>query len=232
MANDRTTTLRMELDGQPSARSTSVGHSRRHAQPADTIRRELERSLLYSEELGIDLAKRSDAVYFRWFLASLLFGARISETTAKNTYRSFIRHSLTNPQKILKAGWDFLVYIVMREGGYVRYDGRKSTQVLRNCEMLAAEYGGCLSRLHDAARDARDLEQRLLAFYGVGPVTMNIFLRELRPFWAKANPDPLPAAERLAKRFSIDLTRYRRKSVVFARVEAGLIRRRRELAAP
>ena len=198
---------------------------------ADTTRRELERGQLYSEELGIDLAKRSNSAYFRWFLASLLFGARISETTAKNTYRSFVRHGLTNPQKILKAGWDFLVYPVMREGGYVRYDGRKSTQVLRDCEMLITDYGGRLSRLHEAARDARDLEERLLAFYGVGPVTMNIFLRELRPFWAKANPEPLPTMNRLAKRLSIDLNRYNRKSVTFARVESGLIRRRRELAA-
>ena len=39
------------------------------------------------------------------------------------------------------------------------------------------------------------------------------------------------AVERLAKRLSIDFNRYRRKSVVFARVEAGLIRRRRELPA-
>ena len=60
---------------------------------------------------------------------------------------------------------------------------------------------------------------------------MNIFLRELRPFWGKADPDPLPAVKRLAKRLSIDLARYRRKSLVFARVEAGFIRRRRELAA-
>jgi endonuclease III len=203
----------------------------RRVQPADTTRRALERSLLYSEELGIDLAKRSDATCFRWFIASLLFGARISETTAKNTYRSFIRHGLTNPQKILEAGWDFLVYPVMREGGYVRYDGRKSTQVLRDGEMLVADYGGRLSRLHDAASDARNLEERLLAFYGVGPVTVNIFLRELRPFWAKADPDPLPAVERLARRLSIDLNHYSRKSLVFARVEAGLIRGRREFAA-
>jgi len=206
------------------------GYSR-GAQSADTTRRALERSLLYSEELGIDLARQSDAEYFLWFLASLLFGARISETTAKNTYRSFIRHGLTNPKKIRKAGWDFLVYPVMREGGYVRYDGRKSTQILRDCEMLIADYGGRLSRLYDAARDARDVEEKLLAFYGVGPVTMNIFLRELRPFWAKADPDPLPAVERLAKRLSIDLNRYNRRSLMFARVEAGLIRRRRELAA-
>ena len=142
-----------------------------------------------------------------------------------------MRHGLTNPQKILKAGWDFLVYPVMRESGYVRYDGRKSTQVLRDCEMLIADYGGRLSRLHDVATDARDVEERLLAFYGVGPVTMNIFLRELRPFWTKANPDPLPAVERLARRLSINLNNYCRKSLLFARVEAGLIRRSRELAA-
>ncbi len=196
----------------------------------DTVRRALEHTQLYSEELGIDLRSASDSAYFRWFLASALFGARISETIAKNTYRSFIRHGLTSPQKIAKAGWDFLVNPVMREGGYVRYDGRKSTQVLRDCEMLIADYGGRLSRLHDVASDARDIEQKLLAFYGVGPVTMNIFLRELRPFWTKADPEPLPVVGTLAKRLSIDLNRYRRKSLVFARVEAGLIRRHREPA--
>ena len=152
----------------------------RRTRPANMTRRALECSPLYSEELGIDLAKPSDSEHFRWFLASLLFGARISETTAQKTYQSFLRHGLTNPKKILEAGWDFLVYPVMREGGYVRYDGRKSTQVLRDCETLMTDYGGSLSRLHDAACDARDLEERLLAFYGVGPMTMNIFLREMR----------------------------------------------------
>jgi hypothetical protein len=114
-----------------------------------------------------------------------------------------MRHGLTTPAKTVAAGWDFLVYPVMREGGYVRYDGRKSTQVLRDCETLIGDYEGSLSRLHEAARDRRDLENRLLAFYGVGPVTMNIFLRELRPFWAKADPDPLPAVRKLAKRLSV-----------------------------
>jgi len=196
----------------------------------ELIRRALERSELYSEELGIDLAKRSDAEYFRWFLASLLFGGRISETIAKNTYRSFIRHGLSNPRKILDAGWDFLVNPVMREGGYVRYDGRKSAQVLRDCGLLIANYGGSLDRLHDTAHDAHEVEQRLLEFHGVGPITANIFLRELRPFWIKANPDPLPCVKKLAKRLAIDLGRYRKKSITFVRVEAGLIRRRHELA--
>ncbi len=196
---------------------------------ADAPRCALEQSQLYSEELGIDLEKGADPAYFRWFLASVLFGARISETTAKNTFRAFMRHGLSTPAKIVAAGWDFLVYPVMREGGYGRYDGRKSTQVLRDCEMLIGDYGGSLSRLHEAARGTRDLENRLLAFYGVGPVTANIFLRELRPFWAKADPDPLPVIEGLANRLRIDLARYKRKSLLFVRIEAGLIRHRHEL---
>ena len=191
--------------------------------------RAFEQGLLYSEELGIDLAQGTDAAYFRWFLASLLFGARITETIAKNTYRSFVRHGLTSPRRIVAAGWDFLVNPIMREGGYVRYDGRKSTQVLRDCERLLADYDGSLHRLHDAASDARELEATLLTFYGVGPVTVNIFLRELRPYWGKANPEPLPIVMKLAKKLKFDLARYPRKSLAFARVEAGLIRRRREL---
>lgn len=189
----------------------------------------LEHSLLYSEELGLDLAQRTDDVCFRWLLASVLFGARISETTAKNTYRAFVRHDLTTPRRILKAGRAFLVDPIMREGGYVRYDGRKSEQILRDCEQLLSGYGGSLNRLHAAAADPRDLERRLLALYGAGPVTVNIFLRELRPFWAKADPEPLPAVRELAGRLGVDLSRYSRKSLAFARIEAGLIRRRREI---
>jgi hypothetical protein len=209
--------------------STSLPHSPYAAgvsPPGPTLAGELEKSLLYSEELGISLRQRTDAAYFRWFLASLLFGARISETTAKNTYRVFVRRHLITPAKIVAAGWDFLVYPVMREGGYVRYDGRKSTQILRDCETLLSSYGGSLRRLHDTACDARDLGDRLLAFYGIGPVTANIFLRELRPYWPKADPNPLPVVMRLARTLRVDLARYDRKSVLFARVEAGLIRRR------
>jgi endonuclease III len=190
-------------------------------------RRALERTRLYSEELGIDLTQRTDNVYFRWFLASLLFGARISETTAKNTYRALVHYGLTTPSKIVNAGWDFLVNPVMREGGYVRYDGRKSTQLLRDCQALLDDYRGSLLRLHKCARDPRDLEDRLLAFYGIGPVTANIFLRELRPYWTKADPPPLLVVQELGSTLNIDLTRYSRKSLVFTRVEAGLIRRRR-----
>lgn len=187
----------------------------------------LRRTRLYSEELGIDLAAASDAELFKWLLASVLLGARISETIAKHTYRAFERHRLLTPKRILAAGWDYLVYPVMREGGYVRYDERTSTRLLRICETLILEYRGSLSRLHALASDSGDLEARLDRFYGVGPVTLNIFLRELRPRWAKADPAPLPQVVAAARESGIDLSRYRRKSMAYVRIEAGLIRRRK-----
>ena len=42
---------------------------------------------LYAEDLGINLKEQSGR--FKWFLASILFGARISEKIAANTYKSF-----------------------------------------------------------------------------------------------------------------------------------------------
>lgn len=191
----------------------------------------LEHSRLYSEELGIELGARRESEYFRWFLASILFGARISETIARHTFHAFQTHDLVTPRRIFAAGWDFLVNPVMREGGYVRYDGRKSTQILRDCEMLIKQYGGRIERIQEAARTPQDLEERMLAFYGIGPVTVNIFLRELRPCWRNADPEPLPVVRTLAKRFRIDLNRYNRKTLRFVRVEAGLLRLRHGASA-
>lgn len=193
--------------------------------------KDLRQSLLYSEELKIELRYRDDKEIFKWFLASLLFGGRITETIAKNTYRVFATYGLLNPRTILRAGWQFLVDPIMREGGYVRYDGRKSTQILTDCDKLITQYKGSLTRLHDLAKDERDLEQRLLDFYGVGNVTANIFLRELRPYWKKADPEPLVVVKELARKCGVPLDQYNRKTLAFARIEAGLIRSRRKIEA-
>jgi endonuclease III len=189
----------------------------------------LLKSPTYAEELEIDLRGADDGEVFKWFLASVLFGARISESIAARTYRAFERYDRLTPGRILEAGWDFLVNPIMREGGYVRYDEKTSREILRNCEQLLSEYGGSLNRLHQAADSPRDLERRLLAFYGVGPVTVNIFLRELRPYWEKADPEALPIVVRLAHDHGIDMEALDRKSLSFVRIEAGLVRLRKTL---
>ena len=163
----------------------------------DDLRRLLpEHGALFSAQLGIRLDRRERDELFRWFLASLLFGARIAESVAARTYRIFVQHRLTTPEAIARADLSELLEI-MAEGGYVRYDGITSRKVEEASAKLIAEYAGDLNNLHAAAKDPRDLEARLQAFRGVGPTTAGIFLRELRGLWPKADP-PLGSLARLA----------------------------------
>lgn len=194
--------------------------------------RSLEHSRLYSEELGLYLASGRERDLFLWFLASLLFGQRISEEIAIRTFHAFVERRLDSPRKIIDAGWDFLVNPVMREGGYVRYDESKSRKILLACRALLDRYDGKVSRIHDDATDPADLARRLDAIYGVGPVTVDIFLRELSPFWKKADPATPQTVQKLARRVGVDLDAYDRKSLRLARVETGLIRARHSDAGP
>ncbi|HLZ32664.1 MAG TPA: hypothetical protein VKP13_01515 [Nitrospira sp.] len=104
------------------------------------------------------------------------------------THAEFVRRGLTSPQAIVKTGWDGLVD-VLDAGGYVRYDFKTATKLLEVMTHLIDQYGGDLGHLHDAAVDERDVETRLKALgKGIGDVTVQIFLRELRGIWPKAQP--------------------------------------------
>jgi hypothetical protein len=150
----------------------------------------------YSRELGIELSPGDSREIFKWFLAAILFGARISETLAARTYREFAREGLTTPQLILAQGWDGLVAILDR-GGYVRYDFKTATKLLEVSGNLMKCHGGDLNALHRAAHSPADLELRIRSLgKGIGAVTVNIFLREMRGIWDKA--DPLPSEPVLA----------------------------------
>lgn len=143
----------------------------------------------FSTELGINIDSGSPREIFKWFLASILFGARIRQSAAMQTYREFEKRGVLTPDAILKTGWNGLVQI-LDAGGYARYDFKTATKLLGIAEMLNNRYGGDLNRLHEEANDSGDLESRLMEFKGAGEVTVNIFLRELRGIWQKA--DPLP----------------------------------------
>jgi endonuclease III len=142
----------------------------------------------FSSELGLTLAPHRPNDLFLWFLAALLYGTRISGTIVAHTHSEFIRRGLVTPEKILKAGWDRLV-VVLDAGGYARYDFKTATKLLEVMRHLVDQYHGDLNQLHHAAKDARDLESRVKAMgKGVGEVTVQIFLRELRDLWLKARP--------------------------------------------
>jgi endonuclease III len=172
---------------------------------AAAIVRELVKRLggSFSRELGIELAAGRELEVFKWFLASFLYGARISTTIAARTYHEFERHKVLTPQRIQETGWDGLVH-VLDVGGYVRYDFSTATKLLAVSGDLIERYGGKLGNVHAAADDPRDLERRLQDIgKGIGPVTVNIFLRELRGIWPKAEPLLSDPAVLAAKRLGV-----------------------------
>jgi hypothetical protein len=148
----------------------------------------------YAGALGIDLAAADGGERFKWFLAAVLYGTRISESLATRTWREFAVRDVLAPDRIVATGWDGLVGI-LDAGGYVRYDYKTATKLLDVCTALMRDYGGSLDALHDAAADPRDLERRIKALgKGIGDTTVGIYLRELRGIWAKAEPPLSPLA--------------------------------------
>jgi len=172
---------------------------------------------LFTEDLHIDVWQPDGR--FRWFLASILFGARISERIAANTYRAFLKAGLDSPDKILAAGWNDLVR-VLDEGGYVRYDFSTATKLLSIMRDLKERYG-LLEELRRQSADAKVLGQKLQEFKGIGPVTAQIFLRELRAPW-RINPEISSRALEMAKCIDLDLTDLEGEEL--SRVETALVK--------
>lgn len=176
----------------------------------------------YSSRLGIDLESRKEGEIFKWFLASFLFGKRIGESIAAKTYRLFALKNIITPDKILATGWDGLV-AVLDEGGYVRYDFSTASRLLELMECLNRNYGA-LTNLYEQAKDSKDLEAKLQEFKGIGPTTVNIFLRELRTVWPKANPEPSSLVKVATKNLGIDLSNFKRQTKGFVELECALLR--------
>ncbi|MEM2906900.1 MAG: hypothetical protein QW739_02335 [Candidatus Odinarchaeota archaeon] len=114
---------------------------------------------------------------------------------------------------MLKAGWHRLVD-VLDKGGYVRYDYSTASNLLLLAENILNKYGS-LENLYNCAGSSKDLEARLLEFKGIGPVCVNIFLRELRGIWEKARPAPSPIAVEMAGVLGVE---------DFVKYEAALVR--------
>jgi endonuclease III-like uncharacterized protein len=92
--------------------------------------------------------------------------------------------------------------VVEYAGGYTRYDFSTATNLLNIMKELKEKYGN-LEKLHNQSISPKDLEKRLQEFKGVGPVTVNIFLRELRVTWKNAKLEPSKIATEVARRIEL-----------------------------
>ena len=80
-------------------------------------------------------------------------------------------------------------------GGYARYDLRTAERLLELCEVIRDRYDGQAAVIGRRFAAYPDLRAALDALPGWGPVTVRLFLRELRGTWLGAGP---PLDERAA----------------------------------
>ncbi|WP_254063391.1 hypothetical protein [Rhodanobacter sp. L36] len=73
-------------------------------------------------DLGIHVKKNDEESLFKWLLASFLFGKRISQKIAAQTWRVLVEtHGRDTPRKLCNCTHAELVKM-LGEGGYARYD--------------------------------------------------------------------------------------------------------------
>lgn len=131
-----------------------------------------------AEDLHISFQGGSDDGLFKWLLASFLMGKRIQATIAAEAYRVIVdRHQRDTPRKLANCSHRDLV-TMLGEAHYVRYDETTAERLLALVAKLNDEYQGKVSYIKAASADRQAFEQRLAEFDGVGPKTVEIFMRE------------------------------------------------------
>lgn len=131
-----------------------------------------------AQDLKIDLRGATDVALFKWLIASFLMGKRIQGKIAANAYRIIVeQHQLNTPQKLAHCSHRQLV-VMLGQAHYVRYDETTASRLLALASKLNTEYAGKVSNIVEASADRHAFEKRLSEFEGIGPKTVEIFMRE------------------------------------------------------
>ena len=142
-----------------------------------------QKPLHYAVDFGLDPLSGDDDL-FRWFLLAYLFGKPIQSKVAANTWQLFITKKLDTPWAILNTPNRTLVHI-LDEGKYTRYD-EVTARALHICmKKLINDYEGSLMLMCESSENEDELAKRLQEFYGVGPRTAEIFMRETEEIFAR-----------------------------------------------
>jgi endonuclease III len=134
--------------------------------------------LITAEDLDIRLTKGDEAALFKRFIASFLMGKRIQADIAAQAYRVVVeKHGRDTPRKLASQSHRQLV-AMLGEAHYVRYDETTAQRLLALAKKLNEEYAGKIGEIHSRSESRKAFEKRLGEFEGVGPKTIEIFMRE------------------------------------------------------
>lgn len=131
-----------------------------------------------AKHLNIQLRRNDEDGLFKWLLASFLMGKRIQAEIAAQAYRVIVdQHGRDTPRKLAHCSHRELV-AMLGEAHYVRYDETTAERLLALARRLNDEYAGKVSNMLEASTDRQAFEKRLAEFDGIGPKTVEIFMRE------------------------------------------------------
>lgn len=146
-------------------------------------RKKKQRPIHHAADFDLDVLSGDDDL-FRWFLLTYLLGKPIQSTVALRTWHLFIARKIDTPWAILALDNRRLVGL-LHEGGYTRYQ-HVMTHALKTCmQQLITDYDGSLILMVESCETEDELTERLRKFYGVGPKTAEIFMRETSEFFAR-----------------------------------------------
>lgn len=132
-----------------------------------------------STDLGIVIEKKERPL-FQWFLASYLFGKRVQQDVARQTWEVFMKHGVDTPKKIATQSWQQLADL-LGEGHFRRQDESTARNLHEMSRELVRDYHGNLLNMYDDCDNEQDFMKRLQKLKGVGPKTAEIFMREAQP---------------------------------------------------
>ncbi|SDA56283.1 hypothetical protein SAMN03159443_01386 [Pseudomonas sp. NFACC15-1] len=129
-------------------------------------------------DLGINVEDPSGHGLYKWLLASFLIGKRIRSSVAVEAYRNLVdRNGLDTPDKLAGCSHRDLVRY-LGQAGYARYDESTARRLHCLATRMSGELDAQLSALSNGGLDISTFRRWLLGFEGVGPKTVEIFMRE------------------------------------------------------
>lgn len=131
-----------------------------------------------ASELGIELQHGDDASLFKWFIASFLMGKRIQAPIAAQAYKVIVEEQGCDTARKLQHCTSRELVAMLGRAHYVRYDETTAQRLLDLSAKLNAEYAGKITRMRSASDSPEAFEKRLAEFEGVGPKTIEIFMRD------------------------------------------------------
>jgi endonuclease III len=201
-----------------SAKKSAKGSGRAEA----TARALLEAcGQTYADQAGIRLRDTPAALYQTLVLAHLL-SARIKADVAVAAARALFDAGMRDPKRMAEASWQQRVD-ALGAGHYRRYDERTASQLGDEARLLLERYGGDLRKARGP-----ELAKRLRELPGIGPMGVDIFLREVQAVWPEYAPHIDRKAQDGAERVGLprspeELTRLVGQDEV-PRLTAGLVR--------